>query len=70
MPLPLYYISAEKYSKKMQAASMPNAIAFIAHRSRLALLSVMLPFLDNPVANRSLIAIIVDANFKQSLAIC
>lgn len=32
--MPLYYISAEEYSKKMQAASMPNAIAFIAHRSR------------------------------------
>lgn len=32
--MPLYYISAEEYSKKMQAASMPNAIAFVAHRSR------------------------------------
>lgn len=37
MPLPLYYISAEEYSKKMQAASMPNAIAFVAHRSRFRL---------------------------------
>lgn len=36
--MPLYYISAEEYSKKMQEASMPNAIAFVAHRSRLAFL--------------------------------
>lgn len=60
----------------MQAASMPNAIAFIAHRSRFHLPSKPHGFvinhaiLDNPVANRSLIAIIVDTNLKQSLAIC
>ena len=28
-----------------------------------------LPLLDNPVANRSLIAVIVDTNLKESLAI-
>lgn len=45
--MPLYYISAEKYSKKMQAASMPNAIAFVAHRSRLRLPSKPYGFVVN-----------------------
>lgn len=44
--MPLYYISAEEYSKKMQAASMPNAIAFIAHRSRFHLPSKPLGFVE------------------------
>jgi hypothetical protein len=42
--LPLYYISAEEYSKKMQAAS--NAIAFVAHRSRFHLPSKPLGFFE------------------------
>nr|WP_294879241.1 hypothetical protein [Prevotella sp.] len=44
--MPLYYISAEEYSKKMQAASMPNAIAFVAHRSRFHLPSKPLGFVE------------------------
>lgn len=44
--MPLYYISAEEYSKKMQAASMPNAIAFVAHRSRFHLPSKPLGFFE------------------------
>lgn len=44
--MPLYYISAEEYSKKMQAALMPNAIAFVAHRSRFHLPSKPLGFVE------------------------
>ena len=50
-PLPLYYISAEEYSKKMQAASMPNAIAFVAHRSRFHLPSKPLGFFGKNLAH-------------------
>ena len=46
MLMPLYYISAEEYSKKMQAALMPNAIAFVAHRSRFHLPSKPLGFVE------------------------
>lgn len=43
----LYYISAEEYSKKMQAASMPNAIAFVAHRSRFLFLLAKRHLVEN-----------------------
>ena len=76
MPLPLYYISAEEYSKKNESGFDAQRNCFRC--SSKPLLSAIEAtwlccpsrFLDNPVANRSLIAIIVDTNLKQSLAIC
>ena len=41
----------EEYSKKMQAASMPNAIAFVAHRSRFHLPSKPLGFFGKNLAH-------------------